>query len=70
VRILVAGITGQLGHGLVEVAGDGGVELVPVTRRVGRRDAATRMARLFRARPELAERTIEGDVTADRKSVV
>lgn len=63
-RILVAGLTGQLGHGLVEVAADRDVELVPLARRVGRRDARARLGRIFPAAPELAERTIEGDVTA------
>lgn len=62
-RILVAGITGQLGRGLVEVAADRDVEIVPLARRVGRRDAATRVRRTLRA-GELAERTIEGDVSA------
>ena len=63
-RVLVAGMSGQLGHGLVEVAADRGVELVPLARRIGRRDAAARIGRIFRERPDLAERTIEGDVTA------
>lgn len=63
-RVLVAGITGQLGHGLVEVAAEHDVELVPITRRVGRRDAKARLGRMFRDAPELAERAIEGDVTA------
>lgn len=65
-RVLVAGITGQLGHGLVEVAGERGVELVPLARAVGRRDAPARIRRAFRDHPELAERTLEGDVTAPR----
>jgi nucleoside-diphosphate-sugar epimerase len=64
VKVLVAGITGQLGHGLVEVAAEHDVELVPLTRRIGRRDATARLGRMFRDAPELAERAIEGDVTA------
>lgn len=63
-RILVAGMTGQLGHGLVDVAAEHDVELVPLTRRIGRRDATARLGRMFRSAPELAERAIEGDVTA------
>ena len=62
-RVLVAGITGQLGHGLVDLADEHDLELVPIARRVGRRDAPTRIARRFPNAPELAERTIEGDVT-------
>lgn len=65
-RVLVAGITGQLGHGLVEVAAARDVELVPLARSVGRRDAAARVRRAFRDHPELADRTLEGDVTAPR----
>jgi nucleoside-diphosphate-sugar epimerase len=63
-RVLVAGITGQLGRGLAETAAGHGAELIPVVRRVGRRDARARLARLFPGQPELAERAIEGDVTA------
>lgn len=62
--ILVAGLTGQLGHGVVARAADHDVELVPLVRPVGRRTGAERVRRLFRDAPELAGRTLEGDVGA------
>jgi len=60
VKILVAGLTGQLGHGLAEAAA-ASVELVPVARRGARRSAAERVARTFASRA-LADATVEGDV--------
>jgi nucleoside-diphosphate-sugar epimerase len=62
-RILVAGLTGQLGHGIVDAARESGIELTPVVRPIGRVDAITRIRRLFPAEPSLAERTLTGDVT-------
>lgn len=64
-RALVAGLTGQLGHGLVETAGDR-LEIVPLVRPVGRRGPARRVESAFRDRPELAAATVEGDVTQRR----
>jgi nucleoside-diphosphate-sugar epimerase len=61
-RVLVAGLTGQLGHGIVAQAAAHGVELVPVVRPLGRRSGPERARRLFRDAPELARRAIEGDV--------
>jgi nucleoside-diphosphate-sugar epimerase len=63
-KILVAGLTGQLGHGLVTAARGRDVELLPIVRPIGRRSGAERIRRLFRAEPELAARTVDGDVTA------
>jgi nucleoside-diphosphate-sugar epimerase len=65
VRALVAGLTGQLGHGIVETAGEG-LELVPLVRPIGRRSATRRVQAAFRERPELAAATVEGDVTQRR----
>lgn len=62
-RILVAGLTGQLGHGLASRAAAAGVELVPVVRPVGRWSAATRVRRTFPQLPELAGAAVAGDVT-------
>jgi nucleoside-diphosphate-sugar epimerase len=62
-RLLVAGLTGQLGHGLVLASRETDVELVPVVRPVGRHDPASRIARLFPGEQGLAERTVSGDVT-------
>jgi thioester reductase-like protein len=60
-RLLVAGLTGQLGHGLVEVAADAGAEIVPLVRPLPRRAAGERVARAF-GDAELAARTLAGDV--------
>jgi thioester reductase-like protein len=64
VRLLVAGLSGQLGHGVVESAGDD-VELIPLARSTPRRAAASRIASALGA-GALAERTVEGDVTQPR----
>jgi nucleoside-diphosphate-sugar epimerase len=63
VRILLAGVTGQLGHGLVTAAHTAGVEIVPVTRKIGRLAATERLARLYPDRTELAAEAITGEVT-------
>lgn len=62
-RVLVAGLTGQLGCGLVETLTDARIELHPVVRPIGRRAGAERIRRRFAGVPELAERTVDGDVT-------
>lgn len=62
-RLLLAGVTGQLGHGVVEAAADLGVEVIPVVRSVGGRSARRRVETLWPDRPELAERAVDGDVT-------
>ena len=62
----MAGVTGQLGQGIVEAAAESGDEIVPVVRRMARREPARRLERLFPDRPELAERVLEGDVTLPR----
>lgn len=63
-RALVAGITGQLGHGLVEVADELGVEIVPLARPVRERPASHRVRRAFPLQAPLSKRAISGDVTA------
>lgn len=65
-RVLVAGLSGQLGHGLVSASAGTRLELVPVARRIGRRDPAQRLSRLFGEASPPARSTLEGDVTATR----
>jgi thioester reductase-like protein len=65
-RILLAGATGQLGTGIREVAAAAGVELLPVVRARGGRQAGKRAKRLFAGERGLAERTVEGDVLQPR----
>jgi len=62
VRLLVAGLTGQLGQGLLEAAEGTDAELVPVIRATARRSATDRARSVF-GRGPLSERTVEGDVT-------
>jgi nucleoside-diphosphate-sugar epimerase len=65
VNILVAGLTGQLGAGIVE-SGHPGMTLIPLVRVVGRLDAGARVERRFPDRGDLAERAVAGDVCAPR----
>lgn len=58
-RILVAGMTGQLGAGLADVAERCGVHIIPVVRRD--RPGRAPLARLL---PQYADSTVDGDVTA------
>lgn len=60
-RLLVAGITGQLGAGIVEACDRELVELVPLVRPLATRGAAARVRAAFG--PELAAGAVEGDVT-------
>ena len=62
-RLLVAGLTGQLGAGLVEAGDPALVELVPLGRAIASRGPDARLRRAYPDRPELAENAIEGDVT-------
>jgi nucleoside-diphosphate-sugar epimerase len=62
-RLLVAGLTGQLGAGLVEAADPALVDLVPLARPIGTRGPEARLRRAFPDRPEIAEEAVEGDVT-------
>ncbi len=62
-RVLIAGMTGQLGAGLVEAATQSNLELVPVVRSVGARTGSMRVQRLFSTARGLADRTLHGDVT-------
>lgn len=62
-RLLLAGITGQLGHGVVEAAEELGIELVPLARAVAGRGAQRRVASLFPGRDDLVEHALDGDVT-------
>ena len=57
-RMLVAGVTGQLGAGVVDVAARLGVELVPLVRR----DRPGRLP-LDRLLPQYAGAAVDGDVT-------
>lgn len=59
----MAGLTGQLGHGVVKVSGDLGIELVPLCRQHAGRPPRRRMERAFSDWPELAEATVAGSVT-------
>ena len=63
-RLLLAGSTGQLGHGVVEAADELGVELVPLARAIAGRGARRRIAALHPDRPGLAERALDADVCA------
>lgn len=63
-RVLLAGVTGQLGHGMATTCRAAAVDVVPLTRSVGRLDAPTRLARLFPDDPALAAAVVAGDVTA------
>ena len=65
-RILVAGLTGQLGAGVVEAAEDLGFELIPVVRSLHGHRPEQRLERLFADLPRLREATVEGDVTLPR----
>jgi nucleoside-diphosphate-sugar epimerase len=62
-RFLLAGVTGQLGHGIVEASADRADQLIPVLRPHGRLTPGERMRRLFPARAELAEHALAGDVS-------
>jgi len=62
-RLLVSGLTGQLGSGLVEAVPRELAELVPLVRPLASRDCAARLRAAFPASPELAARVVEGDVT-------
>jgi thioester reductase-like protein len=62
VRALVAGLTGQLGAGLIEATEGQDVAFVPVARPVRGRSARDRIARLYPERPEVSEAAVEGDI--------
>lgn len=62
-RLLLAGVTGQLGHGVVEAAEELGVEIVPLARAVAGRGAQRRVEALFPGRPELAAEALDADVS-------
>lgn len=62
-RLLVSGLTGQLGAGLAEVSAARSLELVPLLRAGRGRGARDRLRRLFPDRPELASSVQAGDVT-------
>jgi thioester reductase-like protein len=63
-RLLVAGITGQLGAGLIEADDRTLFELVPLVRPMVGRSARDRVRSLDLERPDLAAAAVEGDVTA------
>lgn len=62
-RLLVSGITGQLGAGLVEAGDPALVEYVPLGRPIATRGPDARLRSAYPDRPELAEAVVEGDVT-------
>jgi nucleoside-diphosphate-sugar epimerase len=61
-RLLVAGITGQLGAGIVESCDHELVELVPLARPLATRSASARLRAAF---PGLAAEAVQGDVTQE-----
>lgn len=62
-RLLVTGITGQLGAGLIEAGDPTLVDYVPVARRLASRGPGARLKSAYPDRPDLAENAVEGDVT-------
>jgi nucleoside-diphosphate-sugar epimerase len=65
VRLLVAGITGQLGAGIIETCDRALVDCVPLARPISTRGAGARLRSAFPDRPELADEAVEGDVTRE-----
>jgi nucleoside-diphosphate-sugar epimerase len=63
VRLLVAGITGQLGAGIVETCDRALVDCLPLARPIATRGVGARLRSAFPDRPGLAEGAVEGDVT-------
>jgi thioester reductase-like protein len=64
-RLLVAGITGQLGAGIVETCDRALVEVVPLARPIATRGVGARMRSAHPDRPDLADGAVEGDVTRE-----
>jgi thioester reductase-like protein len=62
-RLLIAGITGQLGAGLLEACDPALVDYVPLVRPIATRGAEVRLRSLYPERPDLATSVVEGDVT-------
>jgi nucleoside-diphosphate-sugar epimerase len=62
-RLLVAGVLGQLGRGVAEVAASNAAEIVGLARARAGRSASDRVERAFRAPLQIPVRTVEGDVT-------
>lgn len=62
-RLLVAGVTGQLGAGLVEAGDPELVEFVPLVRPIATRAPDARIRLAYPERAELAHNAVEGDVT-------
>lgn len=62
-RLLVAGITGQLGAGIVETCDRALVDCVALARPIATRGAGARLRSAFPDRPDLADNAVEGDVT-------
>lgn len=65
-RLLVAGITGQLGAGIVETCERALVDVVPLARPLASRGVGARLGAAYPGRPELVENAVEGDVTLPR----
>lgn len=64
-RLLVAGITGQLGAGIVETCDRALVDCVPLARPISTRGAGARLKSAFPDRSDLADNAVEGDVTRE-----
>lgn len=62
-RVLVAGITGQLGAGLVEIGDEVLADYLPVVRPMASRGPAARLQAAYPDRPGLAAEAIAGDVS-------
>ncbi len=62
-RLLVAGITGQLGAGMVEVGREQHTDLVALVRPIATRAFDARLHSAYPQRPDLADTAVEGDVT-------
>ena len=63
-KLLVAGITGQLGAGIIEACDPELIELMPLARPLATRGPGARLKSAFPDRNDLVENAIEGDVTA------
>jgi nucleoside-diphosphate-sugar epimerase len=62
-RLLVAGITGQLGAGLVEIGREQHTDFVALVRPIATRAFDARLRSAYPERADLADAAVEGDVT-------
>ena len=61
----MAGITGQLGAGIIETCDRALVDCLPLARPIATRGAGARLRSAFPDRPDLADNAVEGDVTRE-----